>query len=88
VIHIAALPSLGASVSLGQLGSSAPAVSLPSCAPMRTHTTRSASRPCTGGDPLGIDATIISGGGHITPADVYGRRTLAEDWCLTAQPRS
>ncbi|MGO9971906.1 MAG: RBBP9/YdeN family alpha/beta hydrolase [Solirubrobacteraceae bacterium] len=39
------------------------------------------------GDPLGIDATIISGGGHITPADGYGRWPLVEDWCLAAQAR-
>lgn len=40
------------------------------------------------GDPLGVQATIISGGGHITPDDGYGRWPLVEDWCLAAQPRA
>lgn len=37
------------------------------------------------GDPLGIQATIIHGGGHITPADGYGRWPLVEDWCLAVK---
>jgi uncharacterized protein len=38
------------------------------------------------GDPLGIQATIISAGGHITPDDGYGRWPLAENWCLSTRP--
>lgn len=34
------------------------------------------------GDPLGIQATIVLNGGHITPDDGYGRWRFAEDWCL------
>lgn len=37
------------------------------------------------GDPLGIQATIIHDGGHISPADGYGRWPLAENWCMAAQ---
>lgn len=39
------------------------------------------------GDPLGVEATILPSGGHITPDDGYGRWSLIEDWCLTPQPR-
>lgn len=34
------------------------------------------------GDPLGIQATIVRQGGHITPDDGYGRWRFAEDWCM------
>jgi predicted alpha/beta hydrolase family esterase len=33
------------------------------------------------GDPLGIEATVVHNGGHITPDDGYGRWQFAEDWC-------
>jgi predicted alpha/beta hydrolase family esterase len=31
--------------------------------------------------PLGIQATIVPGAGHITPAEGFGRWRFAEQWC-------
>ncbi|MCW2965363.1 MAG: putative hydrolase [Actinomycetia bacterium] len=33
------------------------------------------------GDPLGITATIVEGGGHITPDTGYGPWPFATEWC-------
>jgi predicted alpha/beta hydrolase family esterase len=34
------------------------------------------------GDPLGVDATVVHGGGHITPDDGYGPWPFVKAWCL------
>jgi serine hydrolase len=36
--------------------------------------------------PLGLEADVIPGAGHITPADGYGPWPYAEEWCLTTAP--
>jgi uncharacterized protein len=33
------------------------------------------------GDPLGIEAVVFEGAGHITPEDGFGRWPFAEEWC-------
>jgi hypothetical protein len=34
-------------------------------------------------DPLGIQATVFEGAGHITPDTGYGRWAYAQTWCLS-----
>lgn len=34
------------------------------------------------GDPLGVRATVVHGGGHITPDDGYGPWPFIKTWCL------
>jgi predicted alpha/beta hydrolase family esterase len=36
------------------------------------------------GDPLGVTATVIVGGGHITPDSGYGQWPFALRWCLSS----
>jgi uncharacterized protein len=33
------------------------------------------------GDPLGIEAVVFEGAGHITPEESFGRWSFAEGWC-------
>lgn len=39
------------------------------------------------GERLGIDATVIQGGGHITPTTGYGRWPWVEQWSTRPSPR-
>lgn len=39
------------------------------------------------GEPLGIESTIVSGAGHITPADGYGPWPALAAWCEQADSR-
>jgi monoamine oxidase len=36
---------------------------------------------------INVSATIIEGGGHITPDTGYGPWPFAAEWCLRTQPR-